>query len=105
MRESSFWNDTIPQIMSAYAVTVFVILWIGFALALAVNQEWLNSLWDWVRGLPLLLEIVVWVAFLPITAGLWIWQSSWPTLVRLAGWGGLIAWTLVAIGSLFRSNQ
>ncbi len=87
MRESSSWNDTIPQIMSIYAVTVFVILWIGFALALAVNQEWLNSLWDWVRGLPLLLEIVVWVAFLPITVGLWIWQSSWHTFVRLAGLG------------------
>ena len=78
-------------------------LWVGFAIALVVNREWLDLLWNWVRDLPIVAEIIVWVLFLPITVGLWIWESSWPVLVRLLVFAGIVGWTLVAVNSFVRA--
>ena len=103
MKDSSFWDVTVPRVLSTYAVLIFAILWVGFVIALAVNPEWLDLLWNWVRGLPLLVEIIVWVLLLPIMVSLWIWESSWPALGRMAGFAGIVAWTLVAVTSLYRA--
>jgi hypothetical protein len=105
MRNTSFWNDTAPLTLSIYAIVIFVVLWVGFAFALVVNQDWLDLLWSWVQSLPLVVEIIVWVLFLPIMVGLWIWESSWPALVRLLGFAGIVAWHLVAVSGLRKAMQ
>ena len=66
MRGSSFWSVTVPRVLSTYAILIFVMLWVGFVVALIVNREWLDLLWNWVRVLPSVVEIIVWVLFLPI---------------------------------------
>ena len=71
---------------SAFNVVVFVVfavLWIGFAYALIASQGSLDAAWQWIRSLPLILQGVVWLLFLPVVAGLWIWESGWATAVRL----------------------
>jgi hypothetical protein len=71
---------------SAFNVVVFVVfavLWIGFAYALIASQGSLDAAWQWIRSLPLILQGVVWLLFLPVVAGLWIWESGWTTAVRL----------------------
>lgn len=103
MKGSSFWNITVPRVLSTYAVVTLAVLWVGFAVALVVNREWLDVLWDGVRALPLVVETTVWLLFLPIMVGLWIWQSSWPTLVRLLAFAGMVVWTLTAVSSLIRA--
>ena len=105
MRDSSFWNVTVPRVIGTYALVILTMLWVGFAIALVVNREWLDLLWHWVRALPLVAEIVVWVLFLPIMVGLWIWESSWPVLVRLLGFAGLVVWTLLAVFSFVRAGR
>ena len=102
MRDSSFWSRTFSRALSIYAIVIFAVLWVGFAIALVFNPEWLDSLWDWVRPLPFVTEIIVWVLFLPIVVGLWIWESSWPDLVRLLAFAGIVGWTLVAMSSFLR---
>jgi hypothetical protein len=102
MRDSSFWSVLATRLLSIYAIVIFAVLWIGFAVALAVNPEWLDSLRDWVRALPIVAEIIVWIAFLPIVVGLWIWTSSWPVLVQLLAGAAIVGWTLVAVSSLLR---
>ena len=103
MRDSSFWSVTAPRVLSTYAIVIFAILWVGFAIALVVNREWLDLLWNWVRALPSVAEIIVWVLFLPIMVGLWIWESSWPALVRLLAFAGIVVWTLLAVSSFLRA--
>ena len=88
--------------MTIYANAIFVVLWVGFVIALVANREWLDVLWNWAQTLPLVPKIIVWMVFLPIMAGLWIWESSWPALGRLVGFAGIVAWTLVAVSNLFR---
>ncbi len=103
MRDSSFWSVTVPRVLSTYAIVIFAMLWVGFAIALVVNREWLDLLWNWVRALPSVAEIIVWVLFLPIMTGLWIWESSWPALVRLLAFAGIVVWTLLAVSSFLRA--
>ncbi len=102
MRGSSFWDVTVPRVLSTYAILVFALLWAGFAVALVVDREWLDLLWNWVQALPAIAEIVVWVLFLPIMVGLWTWESSWPALVSLLVFIGIVGWTLLAVTSFIR---
>jgi hypothetical protein len=88
--------------MTIYANLIFVVLWVGFILALVVNREWLDELWGWAQALPLIPNIIVWILFLPIMVGLWIWESSWPTLGRSMGLAAIIGWTLLAVSSIFK---
>ena len=62
---------------------VFLVLWIGVAYGLAADQGGLDSVWKSIDALPLALKALVWLLFLPVTAGLWIWESAWPFVVRL----------------------
>ena len=105
MRDSSFWGVTVPRVLSTYAIVIFAILWVGFAIALVVNREWLGSLWNWVGALPSLVEIIVWLIFLPIMVVLWIWESTWHTLVRLLAFAGIVVWTLLAVSSFLRAMR
>jgi hypothetical protein len=103
MRDSSFWSVTVTRVLSTYAIVILAMLWVGFAIALVVNREWLDLLWNSVRALPSVAEIVVWVLFLPIMAGLWIWESSWSAVVRLLALAGIVVWTLLAVSSFLRA--
>jgi hypothetical protein len=103
MRDSFFWRVAVPRVLGTYAIVVFAILWVGFAIALVANREWLDLLWDWVRALPSVAEVIVWVLSLPIMVGLWIWESSWPALVRLLASAGIVVWTILAVSSFVRA--
>jgi hypothetical protein len=100
---SSFWKITFPRLLSTYAIAIFALLWLGFALALLVNREWLDLLWGWLRALPTLAEVIVWVLFLPVTVALWIWESAGSAILRLLGFAGLVGWTLLAVSSFNRA--
>ena len=103
MRDSSFWSVAVSRVLSTYAIVIFAMLWVGFAIALVVNREWLDLLWNWVGALPSVAKFIVWVIFLPIMVGLWIWESSWPALVRLLAFAGIVVWTLLAVSSFLRA--
>ena len=103
MSESSFRDVTISQTMNIFAIAIFVILWAGFVTALVVNPTWLTMIWDWVQTQPFLTKSIIWVLFLPIMATLWIWESDLPTLARLLGFGGIVAWTLLALSNFIRA--
>jgi hypothetical protein len=102
MRETGFWNDILSRSLTIYANLIFVMLWVGFVIALVVNRKWLDEIWIWAQALPLVSKIIVWVLFLPIMVGLWIWESSWPTLGRVLGLTGIVVWTLLAVYSLLK---
>ena len=103
MKGSKFWDVTVPRVLSTYAVVIFAILWVGFAIALVVNREWLDTLWNWVQALPTVAEVIVWVLFLPIMVGLWAWGSPWSEIVRLLVFAGIVLWTLAAVSSFLRA--
>jgi hypothetical protein len=90
-------------VLSTYAIVIFAVLWVGFAVALVVNREWLDSLWNGVQALPVVPKIVVWLIFLPGMVGLWVWESSWPGFARTLAFAGIAVWTLLAVSSFVRA--
>jgi hypothetical protein len=62
---------------------IFLILWFAFGAALIFNQGALDAAWQWLTGVPIILQVVLWVVFLPITVGLWVWESDWDLWLRL----------------------
>jgi len=84
-------------------MAIFAILWVGFAVALVVNREWLDLVWNYAQALPIVLRIMVWVVFLPVMVGLWIWQSSWPLYGQLLGLAGIVGWTMLAVNSFIKA--
>jgi hypothetical protein len=73
----------------------FAALWVGFFAALVFDPATLDRVWQAVAGLPLVAQAVVWLLFLPLTAGLWVWQTDWPLVVRLVLIVGIAGWNLV----------
>jgi hypothetical protein len=72
------------------------VLWVVFFALLLTDR--LDAVWDWIVGLPLVAEIVVWVVFFPWVLGTFVWTRDWTDWLRLA----LVVlfavgWTLVAI--------
>jgi len=82
---------------------VFVGLWIAFAWALIASQGSLDATWQWIHALPLLLQGVVWLLFLPVVAGLWVYETTWPFVLRIvliASIGGWNIWMFLPRGIL-----
>jgi len=76
---------------------IFAIIWIAFAVGLIWSQGSLDQAWNAVRGLPLIVQVVVWLFFLPVMIGLWIWETSWPLVVRLVLVVGVAGWNLLVV--------
>ena len=89
-------TSLIPVLVSSgIAFVLFAVLWVGFGIALVTSQGSLDAAWQWVRALPLVVQAVVWVLFLPVLAALWIWETTWPIVLRLVLVAGLAGWSLL----------
>ncbi len=56
---------------------------VAFAYYLFTNPAMLNDAWAWVRQLPLVVQLVMWLLFLPWMIALWIWVQPWAVALRL----------------------
>lgn len=68
-----------------FSVTVFGLstaATAAFAYALFANPGTLTDAWEWVRSLPLLVQLLVWLLCLPWMIALWIWSMPWALVVR-----------------------
>ena len=74
---------------------IFAVLWVAFGAALIWSQGSLDAAWAWVRSLPLIVQGIVWLLFLPVMAGLWIWETTWPVILRLVLIVGVAGWNLI----------
>ena len=89
-------TSVIPVIVeSGVAFVIFLLLWLGFGAALVVSQGSLHDAWHWVRALPLVVQGLVWLLFLPVMVGLWIYETAWPLVLRLVVIAGLAGWSLL----------
>ena len=74
---------------------IFAAIWVAFAAGLIFSQGSVDQAWQTIRDLPLIVQIVVWILFLPVMIGLWIWESTWPLIVRLVLVVGVAGWNLI----------
>jgi hypothetical protein len=74
---------------------IFAVMWAGFAVALIWSHGSLDAAWQWVRSLPLIIQGMVWLLFLPVMFGLWVWETTWPLVLRLVVVLGIAGWNLI----------
>jgi len=74
---------------------VFALIWITICAGLVLSQGSVDQAWQAIRGLPLIVQAIVWLLFLPVMIGLWIWESTWPLIVRLTLVVGIAGWNLL----------
>ena len=82
------------MVFNIFVFTLFTLLWLAFIAALFLKREVLNNLWQSIRSLPLPVQLILWLLFLPLMAGLWIWQTPWPVWLRLVLVAGLAWWNV-----------
>jgi hypothetical protein len=71
------------------------LIWVAFGVGLVWSQGSIDQAWAAIRSLPLLVQGVVWLLFLPIMVGLWIWETTCPFVVRLVLVAGIAGWNLL----------
>jgi hypothetical protein len=71
------------SIMQFVFFSVFAFLWLTFGAFLILDQSALDTIWQHLLDLPLLLQVFIWILLLPLTVGLWIWESDWDLWLRL----------------------
>ena len=80
---SGLGNSVTWMVENGVLFGIFALIWIAFAAGLIWSQGSVDQAWATIRDLPLIVQAVVWLLFLPVMIGLWIWETSWPLLVRL----------------------
>jgi ABC-type amino acid transport system permease subunit len=73
---------------------IFAVIWVAFAAGLIFSQGSVDQAWQTIRDLPLIVQIAIWILFLPVMIGLWIWETTWPLIVRLVLVVGVAGWNL-----------
>jgi hypothetical protein len=70
-------------VINIVAFAILTLIWLGFVAALVFNPAILDSVWHGLRGLPPIVQVVVWLLVLPVALGLWRWETSWHIWLRL----------------------
>ena len=73
----------------------FALLWAGFLVAMVADPSVLDAVRRTLESLPLLVQAVAWLLFLPLTAGLWVWSTDWALVIRVCLVVGIAGWNLL----------
>jgi ABC-type amino acid transport system permease subunit len=92
---SGLGNSVTWMVENGVLFGIFALIWIAFAAGLIWSQGSVDQAWASIRELPLIVQAVVWLLFLPVMIGLWIWETTWPLLVRLVLVIGIAGWNLL----------
>jgi phosphatidylserine synthase len=76
---------------------IFAVMWAAVVAGLVLSQGTVDQTWETIRGLPIVVQAVVWLLFLPVMAGLLIWESAWPLVVRIVLVASLAGWNLLVL--------
>jgi hypothetical protein len=73
----------------------FALLWAGFLVAMVADPSVLDAVRRTLESLPLLVQAIAWLLFLPLTAALWVWGTDWALVVRVCLVAGIAGWNLL----------
>lgn len=74
---------------------VFAVLWAAFGAGLIWSHGSVDAAWGSIHALPLVVQGIAWIVFLPVMAGMWIWETTWPLFMRLVLIVSLAGWNLL----------
>jgi hypothetical protein len=60
-----------------------VAVWSSFVTLLAASPETLDDAYEWLTGLAIVWEVLMWIVLLPWALAYLVWDSSWEHWVRV----------------------
>ncbi len=63
---------------------------IAFAYYLISDPSRLTDAWLWIRSLPLVVQLVLWLLLLPWMIALWVWSMPWALAIRIVLVAGIV---------------
>lgn len=82
-------------VSSGILLFLFGALWLAIGIALVREPGRIDAAWSRLRSLPLVVQGLACLLFLPVVAGVWVWRTSWPRVARLTLLGLLAGWNLL----------
>jgi hypothetical protein len=80
---------------SGVLLLVFGVMWLALGAAIVREPARVDAVWHRIRALPLVVQAIAWLLFLPVLAGVWVWRTGWPRPARVTVVGLLACWNLV----------
>jgi hypothetical protein len=74
---------------------IFAALWLAVIAGLLLDQELVSEVWSTIGTWPLPVQLLAWLLFLPVMAGLWVWHTDWALLIRVVVLVALAVGTMV----------
>lgn len=74
---------TPTQVPGSSFLALMAGLWGAFVTLLAVSPTTLDDAYDWLRGLPIVWEVLMWILTLPWTVAYLVYESSWEHWLRV----------------------
>lgn len=84
---------------------VFALLWFVVIVSIVLNPAAVDDVWRQIGALPIIVQLVAWLLFLPVMAGLWIWETDWPDVVSIVLILAVAASTLFVMRPTKRSTR
>jgi hypothetical protein len=82
-------HDAQPQRYSSRGTALFAQLWFAWMVGLwavfftLVFADRLEAVWNAIRQLPTVVEVIAWIALLPWMLGMAVWSSGWVGWLRV----------------------
>jgi hypothetical protein len=77
-------KKAVPTVAAGSAwFAAMVGMWSTFLTLLAVSPETLADVYDWLVGLPIVWEVLLWIVVLPWALAYVVWDSSWDQWLRV----------------------
>jgi hypothetical protein len=54
------------MLFNIFVFILFTLLWLAFIAALIFRREMLKITWQRIRSLPVLIQLILWLLFLPV---------------------------------------
>jgi hypothetical protein len=77
------WTPATTQVPGSTFFALMAGLWGSFVTLLAVSPSTLDDAYDWLTGLPIVWEILMWIVTLPWTIAYLVYDSSWEHWLRV----------------------
>jgi hypothetical protein len=77
--------------MEWFAFVVLAAAFVAFVALMFTDPSRLDSLWTSLRGLPIAVQVLIWLLLLPLVLALAVWQAGWAYPVRLVGVAAIAA--------------
>lgn len=72
---------------------LFVVIWTVIGLLQFGSPGAINEVWHWVGDQVIVLQIALWILFLPVMVAIAVWETTMPAWIRVAVLVACLIWT------------